>query len=89
MTGPDASSSSGSSEGRGPFLPWPLKAAGWQSALSTIWVRVAEDCPLCVPLGHVYRPQGCFAAEASVPVSTPVPSVCSHPCNCLPSFCSF
>lgn len=56
MTGSDASSSSWSSEGRSPFLPQTLLAAGWQSVLSIIWVRVAGDCPLCVPLGHMYRP---------------------------------
>lgn len=56
MTGSDASSSSWSSEGRSPFLPRPLLAAGWPSVLSIIWVRVAGDCPLCVPLGHMYRP---------------------------------
>lgn len=79
MTGPGASTSAWSSGG--PGLPSP-------ALLAADWVREAGDDSRCVPLGHVYRPPGCVAAVTVVPVSPPVPPLCSRPCNCLPSFCS-
>lgn len=75
-------------EGLSSPLP-PAPAAGWQSVLS---IHLGPSCwgpTPCVPPGHVYRPQGCFAAVGAVPVSPPVLSLCGHLCNCLPSFCSF
>lgn len=75
-------------EGPGPSVPDP----GLLVSSRVLSTHLGQSCwgprPSCVPLGHVCHPQGCLATVASVPVSPPVPSSCSHACNCL-SFCSF
>lgn len=57
MTGPDASISPRSSEGRGPVLPAapPPTAAGWQSVLS---IHPGQSCR-CAPRSRVSSPRTC------------------------------
>lgn len=69
MAGPGASMSARSSGGPGPPSP---------ALLAARWVRRAGDDSQCVPLGHVYHPQGCVAAATVVPVPPPVPPSCGR-----------